>query len=79
MNMFVPKEQGYIHALLRMHPKEGILSEVHLSVSSWVKPTTEAFIHSNQFLHYHRDETHSCELHLPEDRAEIRAYVNRLN
>ena len=78
MNLFIPKEQGMIHFLMRMHPKEGILSETNLSVSSWVKPTIEAFIHSNQFLHYERDNNNPCPLELPRDRREIDEFYRKL-
>jgi len=58
------KEMGIVKFAERMHPREGILSETSLGVSSWVKPTKEAFIHMNQFLHYERENTGPCELSL---------------
>lgn len=51
---------GVVKFAERMHPKEGILSETSLGVSPWVKPTQEAFIHMNQFLHYERENTRPC-------------------
>lgn len=50
---------------MRMHPREGILSETTLGVSGYVTPTKEAIIHINQFLHYGRENTGPCELVLP--------------
>lgn len=78
LNLFIPKEQGIYIFLARMHPKEGILSETDLSVSHWVKPTTEAFIHSNEFLHYGRDDTGYCQLELPKDRSVVTKFVREL-
>lgn len=66
MNIYFIKEMGTVKFAMRMHPREGILSETSLGVSSWVKPTKEAFIHMNQFLHYERENTAPCDLDLSE-------------
>ena len=61
----------------RMHPMQGILSETSLSVSAWVAPTTETFIHTNMFLHYGREDTKPCKITLP-DRETISKDVRKI-
>lgn len=75
MNIFPIKEQGMVNFAIRTHPKEGILSKTSLSVSSWVKPTVETFIHSNQFLEYAKKDRSPCEMTLPSP-DEVKAWVN---
>lgn len=63
--IYFMKEMGMVPFAMRMHPREGILSETTLGVSGYVTPTKEAIIHINQFLHYGRENTGPCELVLP--------------
>lgn len=56
------KEMGVVKYALRMHPRESVLSETSLGVSSLAKPTKEAFIHINQFLHYTKKDTSPCDM-----------------
>lgn len=65
LNTYPVKETGMLESASRMHPMEGILSKTSLTVSGWAKPTTEAFIHLNEFLHYERDNTNECNMTLP--------------
>jgi len=59
------KEMGIVRFLMKMHPKEGILSETSLGLSSWVYPTLQSFAHQNAFLLNCEKEDYPCNLTLP--------------
>ena len=77
MNGFLIKEMGTVHFFKRIHPKEGILSEATLSVSDWVGPTTETFVHSNLYMYYGQGDSSECNITLP-PQEEIHAFADSI-